>query len=603
MRRIARALSGALLLAGLSAISAGAAPADVIAPASMIEQSQYIESFDGTRLAITVFRPARSGIAQGGRFSVIVTQDRSEVGERNAVRRFFVDHGYVVVAQDRRGTGASFGTQVGFVTREDLGDAKAVIEWAAAQDFSTGAVGAMSCSNQGLWQYGVAALHPKGLKAIAPACASPEFFDDAVVKNGVPMFEFKKSYYDSNCQPGEPTGRTAQQLGAPKAVDNDRDGALLRQALATRRCTAPMLGQYWLNMARDGWNAFGVYRPGLDETPISHWRDIKSSGVAILQLGGWFDAAVAGQLQGQALWGGRVIMGPWVHGNRAPAGAALAGAQVDLNQVMLDWFEHYLKGRPASQPLSGIRYYVINAEPGQEWRNRAQWFIDGGTKTRFYLAGSFLSPRTPRSPEPAQRVRGEGVKWFDGHYAALQRWWAGDMASSDRGSLVHTGETLTRDTEMTGTAVARLWLTSEQPDFNIYAVIEDVAPDGHSNYVTDGRLRASWRSLAPTPWGGLHENWHRGFAQDLQAVAPGRPAQLVFDFFPIAYNFRAGHRIRLALTTSVGEGYQQPPSAGKTVPAVALQSDPAHPSAIELPLATAVTARLRARPGSAASRN
>src|SRR6187431_1082127 len=101
---------------------------------SVFEQSLYVDSFEGTRLAVTIFRPERTG-----RYPVIVTQDRGESGEQAKTRQYFVERGYVVVAQDRRGTGASFGKQTGFVTREDLRDAKAVIEWAAGQDFSTGA--------------------------------------------------------------------------------------------------------------------------------------------------------------------------------------------------------------------------------------------------------------------------------------------------------------------------------------------------------------------------------------------------------------------------------------------------------------------------------
>lgn len=579
--RAALTAAAALLLLPFGSTELRAQPAETPSATTVLERSEYIASFDGTRLAVTVFRPALDGKPVGGRFPVIVTQDRSEAGDRARTRRFFVERGYVVVAQDRRGTGASFGTQTGFVTREDLRDAKAVIEWAARLDFSTGAVGAMGCSNQGVWQYGVAALRPAGLKAMAPACASPAFFDDAVVLNGVPMFALGKSPYDGTCAE---TGRpgTAE---APRPVDSDRDGSLLREALATRGCTAPMLGQYWLNMPRDGWNAFAVYRPAIEDTPISHWREIGESGVAILQLGGWFDAAVAGQFRGQALWGGRVVMGPWVHGNRVPPGASFPAGQTDLNAEMLDWFDRFLKGIETGRPQSGIAYYVMNARPGEEWRQAASWRDASEMQTRFYFHRSALSRRPPRGSDGAVALKGEGVRWFDGRYAPLGRWWAGDMAAADRLSLVHTSEPLPVDSEMIGTPVARLWVASDTPDLNVYAVIEDVAPDGRSSYVTDGRLRASWRARATPPWGGPDANWHPGTAQELLALEPGNPVELVFDFFPVAYRFGAGHRIRIALTTSIGEGYQQPPSAGAAIPAALLLTDPQHSSSVELPLA------------------
>ena len=578
-------LLAVLLMSGLAAVSLKAAKPESADP-GLLEQSRYIDSFDGTRIAVSIFRPARSGEPLPGPFPVIVTQDRSARDERSGqARRYFVDHGHVVVAQDRRGTGASFGTQTGFVTSDDLRDAKAVIEWAAGQWFSTGAVGAMGCSNQGVWQYGVAALHPKGLKAIAPGCASPQFFDNAVTLNGVPMFPLKASYHHGAC-PADPAGKPARSdpSAQPRPVDADRDRALLREALETRGCTAPMLGQYWLNMPRDGWNAFALDRPAIDHSPISHWREIAESGVAILQLGGWFDAAVAGQLQGQRLWGGRLIMGPWVHGNRVPEGADFPEGEIDLHAETLRWFDHFLKGESNGEPRSGVQYYVLNARPGEEWRSVQSWPSDGGRKARFHLTDGVLSPGAPTASAVSAEVQGEGVRWFDGKYAPLARWWNGDMAASDSRSLVHTTEPLPRDAEMTGTPVARLWIRSDASDLNVYAVIEDVAPDGRSSYVTDGRIRASWRALAPTPRGGVAENWHRGLAQDLLPLQQGEPTELVFDFFPIAYNFKAGHRIRVALTTSIGEGYQQPPSASGKVPTAELLGDAEHPSLLDLPL-------------------
>jgi putative CocE/NonD family hydrolase len=567
-RRAWTALLALLLAAGIATPALGQ-PAE---PPAYVEDSRYIESADGTRLAVSVFRPRSPG-----RYPVLVTQDRGEGGDRTRLREFFVRHGYVIVAQDRRGTGASFGTQTGFVNRADVADAKAVIEWAAGQPFSTGAVGAMGCSNQGVWQYGVAALQPNGLKAIAPACASPAFFDDAVTLNGVPMFALKPSFYQADC-PTPPA--TAPAPPPARQVATDRDGTLLREALAQRGCTAPMLGQYWLNMPRDGWNAYALYRPAIDDTPITHWQAIKGSGVAVLQLGGWFDAAVAGQLHSQSLWGGKVVMGPWTHGNRVPRGASFADGQRDLEQEMLRWFAHYLKGEGPA-PAAGIEYYVINAAPGSEWRTTTAWPA-AARKTRFHF------DRTALSEEPARAstatIAGEGVQWFEGQYAPLARWSTGDMASADAASLVHTTAPLPAAAELIGTPTARLWVTSVHPDLNVYAVIEDVAPDGRATYVTDGRIRASWRALAPSPWGAVHGHWHRGLASDLQALEPGKPAELVFDFFPIAYRFAAGHRIRVALTTSIGEAYQQPPSTGGALPTATLLRGGEHASAIELPL-------------------
>lgn len=548
-----------------------------------IETSEYIPSADGTRLAITVRRPTKGGRPAAARLPVIVTQDRSSPPASAAAMRRFTDHGYIWVAQDRRGTGASFGVQTGFVNQFDAQDAKAVIEWSASRPWSSGKVVGTGCSNQGAWQYLVATLRPKGLVAIAPACASPAFFDDAVTMNGVPMFELKHRPFAGECDRPPSGARPAGFVPTPpRPVDADRDGNLLKAAVAGQRCGAAMLGQYWLNMPRDGMNGFAGYRPALRDSALTSWRAVKSSGVAILQLGGWFDAAVAGQLEGHRLWGGRLVMGPWTHGNRAPRDV-FPNADVSLDDEMLRWFDRHAKGIRTGGNRGGIRYYTINARAESAWREAAHW--PEWPKTRFYLTDmNGLSTGSPPAHARSVEYPQQEVRWFDGRYATLARWWQGDTSASAARSLSHTGAPLAVATELTGTITARLWASADAPDVNVYAMLEDVAPDGTARYVTDGRLRASWRKLDTPSWGKSPRNWHRGFAADIAPLVPGRPAELVFDFFPISYVFHAGHRMRLSIATSIGQAYQAPPLAGGKPVTLALHRDAAHPSAIDLPI-------------------
>ena len=158
------------------------------------------------------------------------------------------------------------------------------------------------------------------------------------------------------------------------------------------------------------------------------------------------------------------------------------------------------------------------------------------------------------------------------------------MSAASAQSLAHTFEPLTKDTEMTGTPTARLWISADAKDVNVFAVLEDMAPDGRSAYVTDGRLRASWRKLSKPSWGNSDQVWHRGYAEDLEPLAPGEPAELVFDFFPISYVFKQGHRPRVSLVTSIGEAYQAPPLAEGKAVTLTLYRDAKRPSVVELPV-------------------
>lgn len=143
--------------------------------------SRYVESFDGTKLAVTVYMPTHDGEVGAGVKPVVVTQARDD--QRPQVVKsikYFTSHGYVWVAADRRGTGASFGVQTGFVNDYDAKDGKAIIEWAGQQPFSNGRVATYGCSNQGAWQYVVMKYRPKYLVAVSPQCASAQFYDNGI---------------------------------------------------------------------------------------------------------------------------------------------------------------------------------------------------------------------------------------------------------------------------------------------------------------------------------------------------------------------------------------------------------------------------------------
>jgi predicted acyl esterase len=102
--------------------------------------------------------------------------------------------------------------------------------------------------------------------------------------------------------------------------------------------------------------------------------------------------------------------------------------------------------------------------------------------------------------------------------------------------------------------------------------------------VTDGRIRASWRAEHDLPWPGASRVWHRGFAEDITPLTPGEPTLLRFDFFPISYVLRQGHRLRLTITSGIGQTYDAPPLAGGEPIMLTLHSGPGHPSALTLPI-------------------
>ena len=142
---------------------------------------------------------------------------------------------------------------------------------------------------------------------------------------------------------------------------------------------------------------------------------------------------------------------------------------------------------------------------------------------------------------------------------------------------------LTKDTKLTGHIAADLWIAADGSDANVFAYLEDVAPDGDVRAITEGRLKASLRATAPAPWimpGNMP--WHRSFTEDAAPLEPGKPVQLAFDFMPTSYLFKAGHRIQITITgADPRERARDMSGLAKTI---TVYADRDHPSSVTLPI-------------------
>ena len=115
--------------------------------------------------------------------------------------------------------------------------------------------------------------------------------------------------------------------------------------------------------------------------------------------------------------------------------------------------------------------------------------------------------------------------------------------------LVFTSEPLKHDTEVTGPVSVRLWAASSAPDTDFIARLCDVDPDGRSINLTDGILRARYR------------DWSAG--GELSAIEPDRPYCYDIDLWATSNLFRAGHRIRLQVTSSCFPRWDRNPNTGR----------------------------------------
>jgi predicted acyl esterase len=117
----------------------------------------------------------------------------SETGWEAPDPAWWVGQGYAVVNCDLRGAGTSMGS-ASLLSDQESEDLYDLIEWAARQDWSTGAVGLIGVSYLAMSQWKAAALRPPSLKAICPWEGSTDAYRDFMRPGGIREDGFSKMW-------------------------------------------------------------------------------------------------------------------------------------------------------------------------------------------------------------------------------------------------------------------------------------------------------------------------------------------------------------------------------------------------------------------------
>src|SRR5690606_17575904 len=210
-------------------------------------ESLYVPVRDGTRLAMHVYRPARDGALLQGKLPVLFAltpyraRFRDAQGGVHELEAFprdaaaaLLDAGYVLAVADIRGKGASYGARRGFQDRTEARDGHDLVQWLAAQPWSSGRVGMYGCSYVGGTTLHVASTAPPALRAIFTGASDLDKF--AFVRHGGITAQF-------NTRPDEPLSDGLASL----PVDADPRGVMLRAAVAEHAANTPM-APLWYGM-------------------------------------------------------------------------------------------------------------------------------------------------------------------------------------------------------------------------------------------------------------------------------------------------------------------------------------------------------------------
>ncbi len=583
-----------------------------------VRSSQYVEMRDGVRLAVDIIRPAVNGVAVADALPVIYTMQRygrshlrpdregvvTPVDTKSHIREL-VKRGYVYVSVGIRGSGASFGSFDGVYGANEARDAFDIAEWIVGQPWSNGRLGIMGNSYRANAALMAASMPHPGLKAIFPSMMDFDNFLTArpggvLLTGALDSWTTITAIVDGRIPPREDV-----PMPAIAPVDGDTEGQLMQAAQRDHSGNVDVLKASAQRLYRDDYN----YDPELEEAEnllVTQVDAINRGGVAIYLWSGWRDIWPTPPF----LWMAnlqvprKLAMGPWTHDpdERDAEQQLLAGEveRVRLQAIeMTRWFDYWLKeidnGIMDEPPIT---YTVGDSQGNWTWRNAQQWPLtdtDIDTTPLFLADNGALANRAEKNAgnEAAadqfevdlSATTGPQSRWIDAtsFYPTAYP----DLTGNGAKGLVYVTEPAPAPFEIIGHPLVTLNITASAADADIYVYLERISADGAAQYLTEGNLRASHRTLGRAPYNNLGLPWPTHARRDVEAAAPidSTVAQLHFALMPIAERVGAGERLRLSITAADSDNFETGPAAAGTTITVLRAGN--HLSSIALPIGPA----------------
>jgi predicted acyl esterase len=429
---------------------------------------------------------------------------------------YFAGHGYACIRVDMRGNGDSQGLMHDEYEQQEWDDAIAVMEWVAAQPWSTGSWGMMGISWGGFNGLQVAALRPEGLKAVISLCSTTDRYADDI-------------HYKGGCMLGENLGWAAQMLAySSRPPDPEVVGDAWREMWLERLEAQPFLLETWLAHQRrdDYWKHGSVCKD---------WSAIE---VPVLAVGGWHDgyrntpAALVEGLKAPV----KAIVGPWIH--KYPHYAKPKPAIGFLQEALRCW-DHWLKGIDTGvEGESDQRLWLMDSISPERWVDErpGRWIaVDGPVEQQGLYLGErgLVTSQLPFERDIASpQICGDG----GGEYFpfAFGPELPGDQTADDAMSACFDGSEMGRDTDIVGAPSVQLTITPKGRSGQLAVRLCDLRPDGTSALISHGFLNLRHHLSHETP-------------EDLE---PGQPIEVRNTLDRCAYRLPQGHRLRVAVSTA-----------------------------------------------------
>ncbi len=540
----------------------------------VVDKNVPVALRDGVTLRADVYRPAAPG-----RYPVLLqrTPDNQELWP---IASMTLDPlraaaaGYAVVIQDVRARWASEGG-VFFPYRDEFDDGRDTLDWAAAQPWSDGTVGCYGLSYMGgtAWLAG-ATGHP-ALRALSPTTAPCDFYHDHFWRGGalniglLAMWSMRAigpaALIRARPQPADFYPLLLQLVDDLDAFEHVLTQLPLDRFAPTRpddERFVPFFYEFLRHAEPDAWTKSLLVAGRHGEVQVPS-----------LSIAGWHDLLLNADLQHyRAMRGGagselarrhsRLVIGPWAHamfhnvvgdldmGFRA--NGLLLDLKEDLTKFQLRWFDRWLRDdRNGIDDEAPVKIFVQGAN---RWRDEADWPLARAQVQAWYLNGDGSLERTRRAVDSDMRSYvydpHDPCPTAGGTLLLPTQYTPGPVDQhrvlGRRDVLDYVSPVLSVDLEVTGPVRAVLYVATSGLDTDFIVKLCDVHPDGRTYNVCDGILRLSFRD-----------------GRTRQALTPDECLRVEVDLWSTSMVFKAGHRLRVLVTSSDFPRYDRNPNTGE----------------------------------------
>lgn len=561
---------------------------------AIVERKLMISMRDGIRIPVDIYRP-RDTSKQYPAIWVRTPYNFNFWDVNNGVPRNMsaelrsVKRGYVHINMQERGHFFAEGNWD--ILGPPLTDGYDELEWITSQSWSNGKVGTTGCSSTAEWQPAVASLgHPgfaamnvqgfgAGVGRVGPYCEQGNWYRGGAIQMLFIGWLFSEQ---NQVRPMFPRDATQEEL---------IQGAKLFD-LGERGPSVDWSRAYWhlplqdIMRTQDG--PRGIFA---DSMPVATggamikrtpndpawyrgglWHDNMPLNVPGLWFISWFDVSVGPNIEmynhvrataeGDVADQQWVVLAPTTHCGfrRTDNGAdgALVGPEeyfagernlgdvrFNYQEIMFQFFDRFLKGEGGEMldTLPKVHYFTMGSN---KWQSADTWPPEGAEPMTFYLSNGghantlsgdgmlTMSPPSTDQPDsftydpmnPVMSYRGSA--WPTGSVDQRETEKRPDI-------LVYTSEPFREGTEVSGSIVPTLYVSSDARDTDFTVRVIDVYPDGPAYSLDESIQRMRYRE---------------GYDQPPVWMQPGGVYEVTLQPLVTSNFFDVGHSLRIEVSSS-----------------------------------------------------